>query len=201
MPLAAVEDKEVIGAEFPTLLTAAQDGDGEAFAKLWSDAHPGLVRYTRALAGAAGEDVASETWLAVLRGLKRFTGNEASFRSWLFTIARHKLIDLRRRRAHQDQCLSDLARGQEPLSPDTADLAADQMGTEAALTLITRLPAEQAEIILLRVLGGLEVAQVAVLVGKSPGAVRVAAHRGLRRLADLLGGDPVTLTGVVTFRE
>jgi RNA polymerase sigma-70 factor (ECF subfamily) len=52
--------------------------------------------------------------------------------------------------------------------------------------LIARLPADHAEIVLLRVLGGLDVAEVASIVGKTPGAVRVASHRALRRLAQLL---------------
>lgn len=54
------------------------------------------------------------------------------------------------------------------------------MSTERAQALIARLPGEQAEIVTLRVVAGMEVAQVAKLVGKREGAVRVAAHRGLR---------------------
>jgi RNA polymerase sigma-70 factor (ECF subfamily) len=66
--------------------------------------------------------------------------------------------------------------------------------TRAALALVAELPADQAEVVALRVLGGLEVAEVARIVGKRPGTVRVLAHRGLRRLAQrveaagLLGG-------------
>ena len=56
-----------------------------------------------------------------------------------------------------------------------------------------RLPAYQAEVILLRVVAGLDTETVARLVGRSPGAVRVAAHRGLRRLAEILAEAGVTL--------
>jgi RNA polymerase sigma-70 factor (ECF subfamily) len=59
--------------------------------------------------------------------------------------------------------------------------------TEAALTLIRTLPRDQAEAVLLRHVAGLDVARTAEVLGKRPGAVRVAAHRGLRRLATLLG--------------
>jgi RNA polymerase sigma-70 factor, ECF subfamily len=59
----------------------------------------------------------------------------------------------------------------------------DNIATAAALTAISALPPLQAEVILLRVLAGLDTEAVARIVGRSPGAVRVAAHRGLRRLA------------------
>ena len=58
--------------------------------------------------------------------------------------------------------------------------------------MIASLPAEQAEIIMLRVVAGLDAVDVARIVGKTPGAVRVAAHRGLRRLASLAERTGVT---------
>lgn len=78
---------------------------------------------------------------------------------------------------------------------DTAEASLERMSTEAALDLIAGLPREQAEIIVLRAIAGLDVAQVAQIVGKRPGAVRVAAHRGLRALAARLStasGEGVT---------
>ena len=67
------------------------------------------------------------------------------------------------------------------------------MSTQAVLAAIASLPRDQAEIILLRVVAGLDTAEVAQLVGKTPGAVRVAAHRGLRRLASLASRTDVTV--------
>ena len=68
----------------------------------------------------------------------------------------------------------------------------DRLSTGAAIALIGTLPRLQAEVILLRVLAGLDNEAVARLLGRSPGAVRVAAHRGLRRLAGTLSGAGVT---------
>ena len=80
----------------------------------------------------------------------------------------------------------------EQPGPDyTAEGAAERITTEQALALIASLPPEQAEVITLRVVGGLGAKEVAELLGKSPGAVRVAAHRGLRRLAALLAEQGV----------
>ena len=85
----------MIGHEFPAVLAAAR-GDEEAFGRLWRDLQPRLLRYFAVAAPAAAEDLASETWLAVIRSLDRFRGNEPAFRAWVFTIARRKVLDWRR---------------------------------------------------------------------------------------------------------
>jgi RNA polymerase sigma-70 factor (ECF subfamily) len=72
----------MIGPEFPAVLDAATRGDEEAFGRLWRDLQPRLLRYFMVAAPAAAEDLASETWLAVVRGLDRFRGNEPAFRAW-----------------------------------------------------------------------------------------------------------------------
>jgi RNA polymerase sigma-70 factor (ECF subfamily) len=82
---------------------------------------------------------------------------------------------------------------QAPTAPDAAEVAIEHLDTRAAVALISRLPPLQAEVILLRVVAGLDTEAVAELVDRSPGAVRVAAHRGLRRLAAILAGRGVTL--------
>ena len=83
-----------------------------------------------------------------------------------------------------------------PAADDTVAAALEDISTEAALAFIATLPRDQAEIIVLRVVVGLEATQVAKIVGKSAGAVRIAAHRGLRtltaRLADADATSPDT---------
>ena len=169
------------------MLRAAASGDEGAFAQLWRDAHPPLLRYLRLVAGGAAEDVASEVWLEVARKLGRFRGGEPAFRVWLFTLARRRVIDLRRPGSRRAVRLTgEEGKLERPATDDTATEALDNLTTEAALALIATLPQQQAEVIILRVVAGLEVAQVARIVGKHPGAVRAAAHRGLRALADRL---------------
>lgn len=174
--------------EFPDVVRAAARGDEAAFARLWRDAHPPLLRYLRVLAGDGAEDVASEVWLEVARGLARFKGGEREFRGWLLTMARRRVIDMRRRDTRRPLRLTaEAAELDGPAPDDTAVTALDNLSAEAAVALIATLPREQAEVIVLRVVAGLDVAQVARIVGKRPGAVRVAAHRGLRALAARLG--------------
>jgi len=89
----------VIGDGFPALMAAAQGGSEAAFAALWRDANPALLRYLRVSALDAAEDVAAETWVQVVRGLPGFRGDEQAWRAWLFTTARRRALDEARRRA------------------------------------------------------------------------------------------------------
>jgi RNA polymerase sigma-70 factor (ECF subfamily) len=172
------------GPPFPELLAAAQHGDEESFAVLWRHLQPALLRYFQVVAKEAAEDLAADTWVSVIRGLSRFRGDEQNFRTWVFTTARHRAIDWRRRAARRPTSsvpVEQLAERPAPDDPVAAVLEAQS--TRAALALVAELPPDQAEVVALRVLGGLEVAEVARIVGKRPTAVRVLAHRGLRRLA------------------
>jgi RNA polymerase sigma-70 factor, ECF subfamily len=184
----------VIGDEFPAVLAAAQDGREDAFTALWRDANPALLRYLRVAAPEAAEDVAAETWVQVVRGLASFRGDERAWRAWLFTTARRRAIDEGRRRSrHPVAPLAEVPGSREPRAEDAAVLAMENLATAAAIAAISGLPRLQAEVILLRVLAGLDNEAVAKIVGRSPGAVRVAAHRGLRRLAQTLASRSVTL--------
>jgi RNA polymerase sigma-70 factor, ECF subfamily len=187
----------MIGPSFDAVLAAAARGDDEAFGILWRDLQPGLLRYLHALAPGAGEDLASETWLRVVGRIRRFSGDERSFRAWVFTIARHRAVDRWRRagrRRDEPVPLDALADLPAPDDPATAAVAA--ISTQAAVALIATLPPDQAEVVLLRVVAGLEVAEVAAITGKHPGNVRVLSHRALRRLAERLGAAPRIRGGV-----
>ncbi len=184
----------MIGAEFESVLAAAQEGSEAAFSRLWRDGNPALLRYLRVTTPQAAEDVAAETWLQVVRGLAGFRGDEQGWRAWLFTTARRRAIDEARRRSRRpEKPLEETLPGRWPAAPDTADLALEHIDTRAALSLVARLPPHQAEVILLRVVAGLDNQTVAQMLGRSPGAVRVAAHRGLRAMAGILAEADVTL--------
>ena len=125
--------------------------------------------------------MASLVWLDVARSLSSFSGAEDGFRSWLFTIARRRVLDHRRASARRP-ATEPLVADREPsaVGGDPAGAAEWEWSTDAALALLGTLKPIQAEVIALRVIVGLDVEQVAKLVHKSPGAVRVIAHRGLR---------------------
>jgi len=176
------------------MLAAAQDGSEPAFSRLWRDTNPALLRYLRVIAPEVAEDIAAETWVKTLRGLSRFRGDEQAWRAWVFTTSRRLVIDERRRKARKPAIqIDEVPLAALPRSADAADEALERLSTRAAMAMLTQLPPLQAEVILLRVVAGLETEAVARLVGRSPGAVRVAAHRGLRRLAQIAAEAGVTL--------
>lgn len=170
--------------DFQETLRAACAGDERSFEVLWRVFNPRLVRVVHGLGGGEdAEDLASTVWVDVLRSLDQFRGSEDAFRGWLYTIARRRLIDLRRRDARRPQRSLSGADDRAGDAPDPAELVQDGLATAEALALIGTLPSDQAEVVLLRVVAGLDVAQVAAIIGRKPGTVRVMAHRGLRRLA------------------
>ncbi|NEC91509.1 RNA polymerase sigma factor [Streptomyces sp. SID12501] len=179
---------QLYDAELGDAVARAQDGDEAAFAVAYRLVQPGLLGYLRGLVGDEAEDVASDAWLEISRDLGRFKGDGAGFRGWTATIARNRALDLLRRRRTRPQGT--------PLEPDVLDLpgphstpdqALETLSTEYALGLIAGLPPDQAEAVLLRVVVGLDAPAAARVLGKRPGAVRTAAHRGLKRLARQLG--------------
>ena len=173
--------------DFTTVLRECKAGDEAALGQLWRHFNHRLVRFLQARIGDDADDVASETWLGVAQGLRNFEGGEAEFRAWLFTIARRRVVDRTRRIAARPVLASEPPGVDALVAPDDpADEALDRLDTHAALELVAQLPDAQAEVILLRVLAGLDVARVARIVGRRPGTVRVLQHRGLLRLRELL---------------
>jgi RNA polymerase sigma-70 factor (ECF subfamily) len=174
-------------AQFADLVAEARLGDSDAVAAIWRAEYPRLVRVLRGLVGDSAEDVASQTWLEIMGLLSRFEGDERGFRALQFTIARRRAADHRRsmrRKPAEPMAPIDLATAAPLRGTPDIDLTAAVEGDEAVALIRAMLPAHQAEIVLLRVVGGLGVDEVARIVGRSPGAVRVQQHRALKRLAD-----------------
>jgi RNA polymerase sigma-70 factor (ECF subfamily) len=202
----------VLGHDFDGILAAAQQGDEAAFARLWRDVNPALMQYLRVFAGEVAEDVAADTWVQVVRRLEDFEGTEVGWRAWVFTTARRRAIDEGRRRARRSAAVAAAQHAHEAGHPDvrtgadqsgvadTADLALEHLQTKRVMALIAQLPRKQAEVVVLRTVAGLPVEEVARILRCSPGAVRVNAHRGLRRLAELLTPEGVTPGAAETLR-
>ncbi|MER6450377.1 RNA polymerase subunit sigma-70 [Streptomyces venezuelae] len=188
-------------AELTAAVLAAQDGDENAFRAVYRAVHPRLLGYVRTLVGDGdAEDVTSEAWLQIARDLDSFTGDADRFRGWAARIARNRALDHIRMRGRRpaiggdDTELTSWA-----AESDTAGAAMESLSTGRTMALIAQLPQDQAEAVVLRVVVGLDAKSAAETLGKRPGAVRTAAHRGLKKLAELLGPEggfePVPDTG------
>jgi RNA polymerase sigma-70 factor, ECF subfamily len=178
-------------ADLAQLVGEAVRGDELAFRSIYRQVQPGLLRYLRGLVGDDAEDVASETWLQIARDMRAYRGDGSGFRAWAATIARHRALDHLRYRQRRPSVpaaaehFADLAG-----FDDTEGRAMEAVAMHTAIAWIATLPRDQAEAILLRVVVGLDAETAATVLGKRAGAVRTAAHRGLRRLAEQLDADP-----------
>ncbi|MEU3652033.1 RNA polymerase sigma factor [Streptomyces sp. NPDC032161] len=188
-------------AELTAAVLAAQGGDEDAFRTVYRAVQPRLLGYIRTLVGESdAEDVASEAWLQIARDLDRFSGDADRFRGWAARIARNRALDHLRMRGRRPAIGGDESElSDRPAASDTADEAMESLATGSTMSLIAQLPQDQAEAVVLRVVVGLDAKSAAQTLGKRPGAVRTAAHRGLKRLAELLrvnGASGVNGAGV-----
>jgi RNA polymerase sigma factor (sigma-70 family) len=175
----------MVGRTFQGTLAAAQAGADWALAAVYREWHPPLLRFLTAQEPDDGEDLASEVWLDVGHALAGFEGDERAFRRWLFTIAHRRLIDFRRTRTRRRTTPIPSERFAERPDPREAFVGVEGGDVLACLAGLT---SEQAEIVLLRVVADLHSDEVAAIMGKKPGTVRVIQKRALDRLAQLLEG-------------
>lgn len=177
--------------ELDRALEWARRGDPEGFRQIYQTLSPVVTRVLWVLNPLDAEDLAAETWMAVARDLSKFQGDASGLRPWVLAIARNRHRDLCRK-AQRRPLSTPLRPAFDPPSAAEDDPAARlslSAATAEVLALIRRLPDKQAEVIILRVLAGMDVAEVASATGQRPGTVRVLAHRGLRTLASYLEGS------------
>jgi RNA polymerase sigma factor (sigma-70 family) len=182
-----------IGEAFESTLVAAQAGAEWAFAQLYGEFNHRLLRYFAARAPDAADDLTAETWFGAAKALGEFRGDETQFRSWLFTIAHRRLADYWKQRPTRAESV-DPSRLMDRVGTESADRRADEImsADEAVRRIVRSLSPDQADVILLRVLGDLDVEEVASILGKRPGAVRALQHRALQKLKREISMEGVT---------
>lgn len=173
---------------FEAVTAAAGRGEHWALTALFRAYQPPLLRFLRGQEPGVADDLASDVWLAVARGLRNFDDDEPGFRRWLFTIARRRVIEHRRKvgRRRTDPVAHDQleAAQRDRHGVDPAGVVVERLSAQQAIDVIVAdLTPDQAEAVLLRVVAGFDVAEVARLMERTPGSVRVLCHRALKRLA------------------
>jgi RNA polymerase sigma-70 factor (ECF subfamily) len=177
-------------ARLDSLVRAARTGDREAFGALWSLFSPRVAGYLRGRGIEQVDDVTSEVFLAVFTGLHRFSGSAADFRSWLFTIAHHKSVDVHRGRRDVEEYEAE---ADPRTSASAEDAALASILDPEVRAMLGALTPEQREVLLLRTLGDLSIEQVAEATGRTVGAVKQLHHRAIgtaRRVAQLRAVAP-----------
>ncbi len=174
------------------MLAAAQRGDGTAFEQLYRALAPAVAGYLRLQGTIDAEDLTNEVFLGVFTGIGTFRGEE-QFRSWVFTIAHRRLTDDRRRQGRRP-AIAEVA-VEEAMEPggNVEDEALQVLGTERVRSLAEGLPLDQRDVVLLRMVGGLTVEQVAEALGKSPTAIKALQRRAVGALRRLFEREGVSL--------
>ncbi|HVM19904.1 MAG TPA: RNA polymerase sigma factor [Egibacteraceae bacterium] len=166
-----------IGPSFDGVLVAAQAGAEWAWTLLYRAVAAPVRGYLIANGAEDPDNLLGELFLQLARNLPSFSGDEHAFRSWVFMVAHHRLVDERRRRRRRPAEpvgeLPDRAGGEDPA---TAVLDAE------ALAALNRLTREQREVIALRVFGDLALEEVSRIVGRPVTAVKALQRRGLAAL-------------------
>ena len=169
------------------LLERAKTGEAAAWNELYRWLAPAVAGYVRLRGGRDVDDLTSETFVAVFRNITSFDGTLDQFRSWVFVIAHRRLIDERRKLGRRPDAvpLVDVAHATDDFE--------GAMSAEKVKALCAQLPAEQADVIVLRILGDFTIDQIAEVVGKSPGAVKQLQRRGLENLRKISLSQAVPL--------
>lgn len=172
------------------LVARAKEGDADAWRELYR-AHAGrlvvwIAHRPSGDAAVAAEDLAAEAWLTAAQKVGEFTGTADEFAGWLFGIARHLGANTRRRSGRRS---TDPAADPDQGSAMTVDGPEGYLvGRDWVRRALAALPERERDVVACLDVVGLDVDSTARALGISAVAVRVAHHRGLRRLRRLETG-------------
>jgi RNA polymerase sigma-70 factor (ECF subfamily) len=180
--------------DFAATLAAARAGTEWAWRDLYRETAGPVERFLRARGVRDPEDVLGDTFLSVVRSIDRFDGDDVAFRAWVFAIARNTAIDRARwldRRPSVPSTHDDLA-SLGPLGNIEAE-AMDGIALDHVRRVLDRLTPDQRDVLLLRIVGGLAVDQVASVLGRNAGAVKMLQARGVAAIRREIQRGAVTL--------
>lgn len=180
------------GDNLDLALAAAQANAEWGWNGLYRNLAPSVTGYLRAQGAAEPEDLTADVFLQAVKAVKRFQGNGAAFRSWIFCIAHNKLVDESRyRRRRPVEPVAEPA-DEAQLAVDVEDEVLSHLAEDRVRTLLERLTSDQRDVLLLRILGGLTVDEVARALGKNPPAVKALQRRGLACLKREISAQAVS---------
>ena len=175
------------------LVGRAQGGDGDAFGQLYDRYVDTVFRfiYFRINDRTLAEDFTSETFLRALRRIGTISYQGRDIGAWFITIARNIVLDhLKSARARLETPTGETIEGNDRApSPEAAVIEA--LTSETLMAAVSKLGDEQRECVMLRFIQGLSVSETAAVMGKNDGAIKALQHRAVRKLSDLLGGEPL----------
>ncbi|HEX8100868.1 MAG TPA: sigma-70 family RNA polymerase sigma factor [Actinomycetota bacterium] len=185
----------MIGETFEEVLQAARTGLDWAFESLYRDLSPSVIGYLRAQGASDPEELTSDVFVEMIRSLPKFDGDEETLRTWVFWIAHRRLLEELEWRPWRKDELADpqhLADALAARDREAAEVHAfKRVGTRWAAEALVELPPEERTVFLLRVIGGLDVSQVAQVLDKPVSGVRALQSRAVGRLGRKVEEDAV----------
>ncbi len=160
---------------------AAKAGSVGAFERIYRSLAPSVAGYLRWHGVHDVDAVTNEVLAQVHRNLARFTGDAAGFRSWVFTIAHHRMVDERRATGRRPR-LVDAEITEGAIVGDVEVDALDALGDDRLRALLEVLSPDQRDVLLLRVVADLSLEDTAIALGKRRGAIKSLQHRALATL-------------------
>jgi RNA polymerase sigma-70 factor (ECF subfamily) len=179
--------------ELGAALVAAQQGEPWALRAIYDELAPRVRGYLRSRGADEPEDLTSEVFLALFPRLGGVTGGAAGLRTLVFSVAHARLVDDLRRRSRRHATVEYDPGGDARSAPSSEDEALALLATDRVRELLAVLPADQRDVLLMRVVSDLSVEQVAQAMNRSPGAVKQLQRRGLLALRAHAEGGRVTL--------
>lgn len=180
-----------LGDSFDDVLEAARAGGEWAWEQLYNDLAPVVLGYLRKLRASDPEDLLGETFVHIVRRIDDFRGDESGFRSWVFVIAHHRFLDERRRASRHPETPAPAEALDTRAPQDVEHAVLDRLATDRIAAILDTLTADQRAVLMLRIVGGLTVEEVARAVGKRPGAVKALQRRGLAVVREFLQDVPL----------
>ena len=170
------------GPELGRLVSEARQGSIKAFDDIYRSLAGQVASYLRWHRATDPDGLTNDVFAQVHRNLPRFEGDEHGFRSWVFTIAHHRMIDDRRRANRQPQLQDELAVEEHMGLGDVEDDAFAVLAHDRVRDLLTVLSPDQRDVVLLRIIADLSVEEVARMLDKREGAIKALQHRALATL-------------------
>lgn len=177
----------LFGDDFDSLLAAAKARAGWAWERIYDALAPKIIGYAAGRGAHDAEEVCGEVFFQLVRDINRFEGDERGFRSWVFVIAHHRMLDAARkssRTATATFVAEELAAIEDP-----QDVEQDVLRRRREADLREMLDAvtpDQRDVLLLRIFGGLTIDEIARVIGRRPGAIKALQRRGLETLKKMI---------------
>ena len=170
------------GFEERELVERAKE-DPDAFGALYDRYFPQIYRfaYSRVRDQSLAEDVTSEVFFKALRNIKRYTYSGHPFSSWLYQIALNAVADHYRGPTGKEVELEEGA-GMPSQEPAVVDEVVRRDRSRRVWAAIDQLPQHQRTAMILKFSEDKKIEEIAVIMGKSAGAVKLLLHRGVERL-------------------